>query len=214
MRVKCKELFRFLLFKFFELIQFILLCRTMNLKPQEKWPDWKCDDKSSRCGTKSDKLLGKLYRNMNEEIDKFQFHTDDREFPIQINDYIDSHLKENLNSFTEHVTKSIMSYCDERQGQLRRSFENFYIWKNNYCLKFRENFITNKFYDPDRIPLLHAAVFYKQCFIMENKRIVKNACEFAWLVCQKELIEIFAGKNGVTVSTENVSIFLQSGTKI
>ena len=51
---------------------------------------------------------------------------------------------------------------------------------------------------------LAAAVLYHQCFRFELNDRYSNACEFAWLVAEDELLRIFCGKGSLPVSCERL----------
>lgn len=147
-----------------------------------------------------------MFRRMNEAIENLQFPKISNEIPETIECFLKSFspvaVKQEEARLVEPVTILVKLYITEREIRLNNFAELFYDWQLNFFISKRKDFIGDIVCDPNRIPLLHAAVIYKLCFEMEKCDLASKSCEFAWLLCQEELLDIFAGKHRIAVSCD------------
>ena len=174
-----------------------------SIKAPERWPEWKCKKQSKRNATESKKVICKMFRRMNEAIENLQRPKNSIKIPEMIECYLRSFSIEDSKKeearLVKQVKASVEHYITEREKRLNNSAESFYEWQLNFFISMRADFIVDNFCDPNRIPPLHAAVIYKLCFEMKK---CEFASEFAWLLCQDELLDIFAGKHRIAVSCD------------
>jgi hypothetical protein len=157
-------------------------------------------------------MLGKLFRKANLEIRNLRSIKHMGTFPKVIQNLISECSteidSEEMNNIQSTAEKFISSYLVEKGAKFSatRDDEYFFKWQYNYCKDKRKYFIMNKGHDPNGFSPLYAAIFYKQCFKMEKENPFCKACEFAWNLCQEELLQIFSGNGSLTVSAEKSSI--------
>ena len=107
----------------------------------------------------------------------------------------------------EEIAEQIKDFIKER-ARIKFSIEDDEItaayhfeWQSKYLSKKRKTFCYDK-KNPGKVALVDAAIIYEQCLTLENTDSSSDACDFAWGVCREELLEIFSGKNRISVSCD------------
>ena len=175
--------------------------RNSSILSISRWPDWK--NKKNASSYESPKILGKMFRKMNESLDAIgnndckdtcEFEVPDKIVKLLI-DYDDVDMK-------KIVPPLLKEYIQHRASSSHNmDHRNFFKWKKNYLTDVRKKFVLDK-KNPNKVALLDAAFIYKICLIEERKDKSSRACEFAWGVCFDEIIDIFSGENKISVSCE------------
>ena len=137
---------------------------------------------------KSTKILGKMYTRLTETL----------EFLLKKGN--------KLNELS--VPEKIKSLLIKERARIKFSIEDDEItaayhfeWQSKYLSKKRKTFCYDK-KNPGKVALVDAAIIYEQCLTLENTDSSSDACDFAWGVCREELLEIFSGKNRISVSCD------------
>jgi hypothetical protein len=187
--------------------------RDASYKFPDRWPDWKSRENSKRPVRESKKILGKMYRTMSEAIHQLNNNRKPQVFKKSekiemILSYCDNDIDLIL-QLKEKAQLSIKCYITNRRQKESLPKEEFYQWQRDFCQNQRRILIINKKLDPNRVAFLQVALIYQQCICMEEQDATCMACEYAWLVCREELLQIFAGENSLTVSCQSQKFVLR-----
>lgn len=177
-----------------------------RLIKQGPWPDWKNRDQSSSYQSAS--VLGWMWRQMTQRMTLIQsqklLHPEDPDDKILyiLSKCCDDHL---LDAMKNQMATAVKNYLSGRRFHKENTKEEYYCWQRKYCkrerIKLIEERSSNSAADQSS---LAAAVLYCQCFGFEHIDRHSKACEFAWLVAEGELLQIFSGEGSLPVSCERL----------
>jgi hypothetical protein len=173
-----------------------------------QWPDWKNRDNSYP----SDSVLGWMWREMTQKMTAIESQQAPAcQESLQILDIYSKCCNfPLLDEMEDQMETAIKDYIAGRKLHAKDSKEEFYSWQKKYCTEERIELIEERSLNPaaDQSKLA-AAVLYHQCIGFEQRHKNSNACEFAWLVAEDELLQIFSGKGSLSVSRERLPCLLR-----
>jgi single-stranded DNA-specific DHH superfamily exonuclease len=188
-------------------VQFSLETQKLRV---DRWPHWK----SKSMSYESTKILGKMYTRVTEKLE-FLLQKRNKQTELSVPEKIKNLLFDYDDEFSkEKVAKQIKDFIKER-AKIKFSIEDDEVtaeyrfeWQSKYLANKRKAFCYDK-KNPGKVALVDAAIIYEQCLALENTDSSSDACDFAWGVCREELLEIFSGKNRISVSCEAQSFALR-----